>query len=176
MKLTNIKKWVIFLLTIIFSVYLYNSKILDSIIVSLGDFQIIGVLIAGMLFVYTFTVAPATALLIISTRTINPLIVAFIGAIGAMIGAIFLYNLFKRYLPKQIGKTINKIELRGFKKKTLKWVIPLIAAVILATPIPDEVAIALLETNKIDANTFMLFAFICAFIGLLIITEIVYLF
>ena len=171
-RLSDKARWIILILTIILAFYLYFSGLLQNLINSLGQFQIIGVLIAGMLFVFAFTAAPATASLIGFTNTINPILISFIGAVGVMIGALLVFNFFKKDLPDEIEEIINKTKLNKLRKIKIKWLIPLIVGFIIATPIPDEIAIALLAENKFDANAFMLFAFIFAFIGLLIITTI----
>ena len=173
--LSDTHRWIILILTIALAFYLYFSGLLQTFINSLGQFQIIGVLIAGMLFVYAFTTAPATASLIAFTETINPILVSFIGAIGVMIGALLVFNFFKKGLPDGVEEIIKKSKLNKLKKIKIKWIVPLIVGFIIATPIPDEIAIALLAENGFDANQFMLFAFIFAFIGILIITSIIWL-
>ncbi len=92
-KLTNNQRWILIILSIALAFYLYFSGLLQGFIDSLQQFQIIGVLIAGALFGYAFTAAPATASLISFTDTINPLIVAFIGATGTMIGDLVISQL-----------------------------------------------------------------------------------
>ena len=175
MKLTNFQKWVLLIFTIFLAFYLYFSEILTKVIFSLGQFQIIGVLISGILFGYFFTAAPATASLIAFTNNFNPLIVAFIGATGVMIGDLIIFNIFKRGLPDEIGALIDKTKIKKLKKSKLKWLIPGIAGLIIASPLSDEIAIAFLGATKIKDNLFMLLVFTLNFIGILIMTTIAWL-
>lgn len=170
-RLTNNQRWTLIILSIILAFYLYFSGLIQNFIDSLGQFQVIGVLIAGALFGYAFTAAPATASLISFTSTINPLIVAFVGATGTMIGDLVIFHFFKRGLPKEVKTIFKKSKIEKIKKSKWKWVIPGIAGFIIASPLPDEVGIALLGVTHFDTNSFMLLAFVLNFIGLLIITT-----
>jgi len=171
LKLTNNQRWILIILSIVLAFYLYFSGFLQSFINSLQQFQIIGVLIAGALFGYALTAAPATASLISFTNNINPLIVAFIGATGTMIGDVVIFHFFKKGLPREVKTIIKKSKLKKIKKSKWKWVVPGIAGIIIASPLPDEVGIALLGVTRFDNNAFMLLAFVLNFIGLLIITT-----
>lgn len=170
-RLTNNQRWTLIILSIILAFYLYFSGLIQNFIDSLGQFQVIGVLIAGALFGYAFTAAPATASLISFTSTINPLIVAFVGATGTMIGDLVIFHFFKRGLPKEVKTIFKKSKIEKIKRSKWKWVIPGIAGFIIASPLPDEVGIALLGVTHFDTNSFMLLAFVLNFIGLLIITT-----
>jgi len=170
-KLTNNQRWILIILSIVLAFYLYFSGLLQGFINSLQQFQIIGVLIAGTLFGYAFTAAPATASLISFTNTINPLIVAFIGATGTMIGDVVIFHFFKKGLPREVKTIIKKSKLEKIKRGKWKWIIPGIAGIIIASPLPDEVGIALLGVTHFENNAFMLLAFTLNFIGLLIITT-----
>jgi len=170
-KLTNNQRWILIILSIVLAFYLYFSGLIQNFIDSLGQFQVIGVLIAGALFGYAFTAAPATASLISFTNTINPLIVAFVGATGTMIGDLVIFHFFKRGLPKEVKTIFKKSKIEKIKRSKWKWVIPGIAGFIIASPLPDEVGIALLGVTHFDNNSFMLLAFVLNFIGLLIITT-----
>ena len=174
-RLTNNQRWILIILSITLAFYLYFSGTLNNFILSLGKFKIMGVLISGALFGYALTAAPATASLISFTNTINPLIVAFIGATGTMIGDLIIFHFFKRGLPKEVKTIFKKSKIEKIKKSKWKWVIPGIAGIIIASPLPDEVGIALLGVTNFNNNSFMLLAFVLNFIGLLIITTLAWL-
>lgn len=174
-KLTNKQRWILIILSITLAFYLYFSGTLDRFILSLKQFQIIGVLISGALFGYAFTAAPATASLISFTDTINPLIVSFIGATGTMIGDLVIFHFFKKGLPREVKTIIKKSKLEKIRKSKWKWIIPGVAGFIIASPLPDEIGIALLGVTNFDNNSFMLLAFVLNFIGLLVITTLAWL-
>ena len=168
----NWKKWMLFITSIVITVYLIATGLLEQIISSLGEFGIIGTLISGMFFGYGFTAIPATASLIFFTKTINFIVIAFIGAIGTMIGDLLIFHLFKDSLPDEIENLVNRSVIEKLQKSKAKWLVPGIAAFFIASPLPDEIGVALLGMTKYDGNKFMLVTFTLNFIGLLIITGI----
>ena len=171
----NFQRWILLISSIFFAFYLFYSGVLVDIINALGNFGVIGILISGILFVYSFTVAPATASLISFTNYYNPLLISFIGAIGTMFGDLIIFHFFKKTLPDEIENIINKTKIHKIKKSKFKWLIPGIAGFIIASPFPDEIGVSLLGATKFNTKTFMLLAFILNFIGLLIITTIAWL-
>ncbi len=175
LRLTNKERWILIILSIALAFYLYFSGTLNRFVLSLGEFKIIGVFISGALFGYALTAAPATASLISFTNTLNPLIVSFIGATGTMIGDFIIFSFFKRGLPREVKTIIKKSKLEKLKKGRFKWIVPGIAGIIIASPLPDEIGISLLGVTNFDDKTFMLLAFTLNFIGLLIITTIAWL-
>jgi len=174
-RLTNHQRWAILVLTIVLAIYVYFSGVSSHLVDWMGRFGIIGVLISGAFFGYGFTAAPATVSLIAFTDTINPLIVSFIGATGTMIGDLVLFHFFKRGLPDEVEGLVKQTKLEKLKKGKFKWLVPGIAGFIIASPLPDELGIALLGASKFDGNTFMLLAFSLNFVGLLVITTIAWL-
>lgn len=151
---------------------------ISEFITSLGDFGIIGIFIAGAFYGYAFTAAPAVATLIIFTKTFNPLTIAFIGAIGTMAGDYLIFHIIRDKLPKraeQFLKLLGIEKLRKLKKSKYSWLLPLITAIIIASPLPDEVGVSLLGITKYEPRKFLLLAFSLNFIGILIITTIAWL-
>ena len=170
-RLTNNQRWILIILSITLAFYLYFSGTLNNFILSLGKFKIMGVLISGVLFGYALTAAPATASLISFTNTINSFIVDFIRTTRTMNRYLINFHFFKRGLTKEVKTIFKKSKIEKIKKSKWKWVIPGIAGIIIASPLPDEVGIALLGVTHFDTNAFMLLAFVLNFVGLLIITT-----
>lgn len=168
--MNNLQKWILFLGIITITLIMIITGKFHELIILTGSFGIIGVLISGIFFGYGFTAIPATASLIYFTELFNPIIIAFIGATGTMIGDLIIFNYFRNSLPDEIESLIKKSKIRKLKKTRFKWLVPAIAGFIIASPLPDEIGVSLLGTYKFDTNTFMLISFTLNFIGLLIIT------
>lgn len=170
--MNNFQKWVLFTGSILITIILIITGKFHELTTLSGNFGIIGILISGIFFGYSFTVIPATASLIYFTYSFNPIIIAFIGAMGTMIGDLIIFNYFKNNLPDEIENLIKKSKIAKLKKTKFRWLIPAIAGFIIASPLPDEIGVSLLGTYKFDTNKFMLLSFILNFIGILIITGI----
>lgn len=174
-SINNLKKWIILFLSILVTILLIYSGSFEKLVLWSGNFGIMGVFISGILFSYGFTAIPATASLIYFTETFNPIIVAFIGGIGTMISDLLIFNYFKSILPDEIENLIKSSKIRKLKKSKLKWIIPAIAGIIIASPLPDEAGVSLLGIYKFETNHFMIISFLLNFIGIFIITGIAYL-
>lgn len=173
--MNNFQKWMLFIGIIIITVILIATGKMHELVKITGNFGIIGVLISGIFFGYWFTVIPATASLIYFTETFNPIIVAFIGATGTMIGDLIIFNFIKNQLPDEIENIISKSKIKKLRKTRFYWLIPAIAGFIIASPLPDEIGVSLLGIYKFNTNKFMLLSFLLNFIGILIITGIAWL-
>jgi len=171
----NQTRWGVLILSVLLALFLYYSGLLTKLIEIAGSFGAIGILIAGILYAYAFTVAPATALIIFFANHYNPILVSFIAAVGAMIGNLIIFNYFKKGLPDEIENLIKKTKIEKLKKSKFKWLVPGIGGLIISSPLPDEIGISLLGIAKFKTNTFMLLSFILQFIGILILTTIVWL-
>lgn len=171
-------KILLVLLSIAIAVYMLVSGRINNFIDSLGTLGIIGVFIAGAFYGYAFTAAPAVASLILFTKTFNPLIVAFIGAIGTMAGDYLIFYIIRDKLPKRAEKFLKILgaeKLRKLKKSKYSWLLPLVTAIIIASPLPDELGVSLLGITKYGPKKFLPLAFSLNFIGILIITTIAWL-
>ena len=173
--MNNLQRWILLIGILIITILLIVTGKFTEIIALSGNFGIIGVLISGIFFGYGFTVIPATASLVYFTGSFNPIIIAFIGATGTMIGDLMIFNYIKNQIPDEIEDLIKSSKIRKLKKTRYYWIIPTIACFIIASPLPDEIGVSLLGSYKFDANKFMLLSFILNFIGILIVTGIAWL-
>ncbi|MEK7641949.1 MAG: hypothetical protein AAB365_03060 [Patescibacteria group bacterium] len=164
----------IMLIVIGFAVALFLSKagILDAIISLLGN-GIIASFFAGIFFTSAFTLGPASiALTHIASYT--PIgVVAFWGGLGALCGDLVLFffirdrftadllNVFKPSFVKHIMHSLHF----GF----LKWLSPVIGALIIASPLPDELGVALLGLSKTRLTVLIPVAFVMNMLGIYLI-------
>jgi hypothetical protein len=69
----------------------------------------------------------------------------------------------------------NKIRIVLWKKisrsRVWKIIIPVIAGLIIASPLPDELAVAIFGAVKYDVKKFLLFSYCFSFLGILAITS-----
>lgn len=137
-----------------------------------------GAFIAGLFFTSVITVAPATIALAAfgSTGALSPFIVAAIGALGSVIGDFILFRfvraeisedfaaLFKR---PRVTRLVHALHLEAFRFFT-----PFIGFLVIASPLPDELGIALMGISKIRARSFALLSYTANFLGILIVASI----
>ena len=134
---------------------------LHDFVVSMGY---AGVFIAGILFAYGFTAAPATAMLLILAGHHNIYLAGIIGGLGALIGDLFIFNFIRHSFADEISKfRKEKIVLYLSNKMPnlfKKYLVPVFAGFIIASPLPDEVGVALLAASgTISTKIFSLLSY-----------------
>ena len=133
--------------------YERNIPIFHDVLFSLGYF---GTLIAGIFFAYGFTAAPATIFLILLSQNENIILSALIGGFGAMIGDYLIFKLIRHSFHDEIEKLRNEKIIKHINKKSpsfvKKYFLPVIAGFIIASPLPDEMGVALLASSKIISS------------------------
>lgn len=159
-------------MSIAFAVYIAEFGLAERFI-SLFDSEIIAAFLSGMLFTSFFTTAPAIVLLGKLSESVDTVLLVAVGGFAAMLGDMLLFWFVKdriaddlRYLvaPAQ-AKKIH----RAFHSKLLRHLTPFLGLLIIASPLPDEMGIALLGLYKIKTKRFLLASFIANAFGILII-------
>jgi len=144
---------------------------LHAILVSIGY---VGVFVSGMLYTYGFTTPFATALLLIFGGEVNIFAGAILAGVGAVLSDLFIFEFIRKSFSDEISTFSHEKLVKGIKKhiptSLQRPLILLIAALLFASPVPDELAVSLLATQKrLSAKAFMMFSYISNTIGILII-------
>lgn len=154
-----------------------NARVYQS-IENIGGLGYIGSFFSGALFTYGLTTAPATAALFILGKSFGtPLIISIIGASGAVISDYLIFRFVRGRLLNELQETEKEILGKRIKikinpKGLATKFIPILAGLIIASPLPDEFGVAFLAAAKIPTHKFIQYAFIFNFIGIFIITSI----
>lgn len=139
----------------------------------LNNLGYIGVLFTGMLFVSTFTVAPAAVVLFEFSRSLDPLLVALVGGAGATFGDYIAYRFIRDRLFAELSPILKMFHLYRrvdiLHTKYFAWLAPVIGAAIIASPFPDEIGLSLLGLKRIKPIMFLVLAFFLNSIGIFII-------
>src|SRR3989344_1259828 len=132
-----------------------------------------GSFIAGILFVSVFTVAPATIALGEIAQSNSAITVAIIGGLGALIGDLIIFRFVRDRVSQHLFYLIkiSKSErlFSIFKLRLFRWIIPFVGALIIASPLPDEIGVAMLGLSKIKNSYFILLSLLLNSAGILII-------
>lgn len=163
----------IIVLSILIAVILAKTGILENIIASTQKARLMGSFIAGILFVSVFTAAPATVALGEIARSNSVILVAIIGGFGALVGDLIIFRFVRdrisRHFTYLVKVSRSERLVSVFRLKLLRWMIPFIGALIIASPLPDEIGLAMLGLSRIKTFAFIPLSFILNAIGILII-------
>ena len=139
-----------------------------------GSWGYIGIFIAGILFTYGFTAAPATAVFLISAPTQNIYLASLIGGFGALIGDLFIFSFIRHSFADEIRKLSKEKVVNYFNGKLpgllKKYLIPVAAGFVIASPLPDEIGVTLLAASKvISTKIFAVISYVLNTAGIFVI-------
>ena len=164
----NYDKICLFLFSILLAYWIFYERDLEpfhNLISSLGYF---GTFASGALYTYGFTSPPATALLLLLAEQQNPILAALLGGLGSLFSDIFIFKTIKYSFKEEIKLFAKE------RKKSLKFIpnylLTILGALIIASPLPDELGISLFAFNKkISTKNLLLMSYSLNTIGIFII-------
>jgi len=176
MKHWKYKNLTFLLLSLILAFFVLRNETLHSYLLHLGNFGYIGAFFAGMLFVSTFTVATGAIILLVLVETLSPIEIGLIAGLGAVTGDLIIFRFVKDDLSKEVKNIYNKFDKNHhlkklFRTKYFAWTLPVIGAIIIASPLPDEVGVSLMEISKLKPYQFLVISFILNSIGIFLVVS-----
>lgn len=135
------------------------SPLVEAFIVSLGEGRLAASFLVGMFFTSIFTATPATVALG-EIAQVEPLLpVALMAGLGAVFGDLVLIKVIRRIArllhpngePAGRKKAARTLHVRGWlwKFKTLRALQFVLGAIIIASPLPDELGLALMSRTRL---------------------------
>ena len=173
-RLFNYKypKLTILLLSIIFSYYLFSNDSVVSYINHLNGLSYLGILIAGFLFSFGFT-TPFAIGFFFTYSSENILLTAIIGGFGALLADITIFKLIKISFMDEFKRLEKDMKLKShfyykLNSKLKAYLTFFFAGIIIASPLPDELGVALLSGfTKINIYLFSIISLSMNFLGIL---------
>lgn len=166
----------IIFLSIIIALGIIKTDVLSLILSGTKGFEFFGSFIAGIFFTSIFTTAPAIATLgeIAHSSSSSLLVVSFFGALGAVVGDLFIFSFIKDRLSAHLLELMShRSSWRRFKVlmrlKYFRWITFLVGGLIIVSPLPDELAISLFGFSKMKTSTFIKLSFFFNFVGICLI-------
>jgi hypothetical protein len=169
------KNTFLFLLSLIVAIALSQYKPFYVFILGLGGFGYVGAFFAGIFFVSTFTVSTATLVLLILTETLSPLEIGIIAGVGAVVGDLTIFRFVKDNLIREISPIYNRLGGKHLtiilNTKYFKWTLPVLGAILIASPLPDEIGVSLMGISKMKTYKFIIISYLLNSIGIFLILS-----
>jgi len=164
----------IVILSILVAVMLVRTNVLANLLASTGELEVLGAFVAGMFFTSIFTTAPAMAALGEISLLQGVFGTALIGAVGSVIGDLLIFRFVKDRFSEHIAELIGHKSIWRrfhllFKRRFFRWFTFLAGGLILASPLPDELGIAMLGFSKMRFQYFIALSFVFNFAGITLI-------
>lgn len=161
-------------ISILVSVIIVKSGVVNWLITKLGDLQYIGSFVSGMFFTSVFTTAPAIVALGEFAKTGSIVVTALLGATGAVIGDVLIF----RFVRDEISGHLEHLKIPMpwhkqlhaiFKRRMFRWIPFFVGGLIIASPLPDELGVGLLGLSHANTKFFLVISFVFNFIGIVLI-------
>ena len=161
----NYIKFLFFILTLVIAYLIFYERDLDYIHKFISSIGYFGIFLVGGLYTYGFTSAPATAFLLLLAADNNIFLGALVGGLGSLIADIFLFKTINYSFKEEIKFATKK------RKRYLtflpKYIFTILGAIIIASPLPDELGISLLAfDNNLSFRDFSIISYILNTIGI----------
>jgi len=166
----NHYKTVLIILMILLTLESYLTGSLQKFFNSIGEYGYVGSFAAGFLYSYGVTTPFAVAAFLVLSKNLNIWILTLLGTLGGLLGEYFIYDFAK----KEAGKSLRfyrgrELKMPKVKSKLLKRLSPLIAGIVIATPIPDEFLAFLFGIEDYKLRDFLILTFFSKLIGTFLI-------
>lgn len=160
---------------IFIAILLSKLGVIDYVIYLFRDYYSITAFLAGMFFTSIFTLAPASVTLIHLSQNSPVSGVILWGSLGAVCGDMILFFFikdrfavdFKKYFKPHHIKYVMKSMHFGF----MRWLSPVIGALLIASPLPDEFGITLLGMSKIKTAVLIPITFFMNMLGIYLLIQ-----
>ena len=146
-----------------------------SFLLNLGDLGYLGAFLAGMLFVSTFTVTTGAIILLILAERLSAIELGIVAGLGAVIGDLIIFKFLKDNLLEEITPIYERLGgnhlTKALHSRYFSWTLPVIGAIIIASPFPDEVGVSLMGISQMKTYKFLLVSFILNAIGIFLVVS-----
>ena len=158
-------------LSVLVAILLAKTHVLTSVLAGTKEFSLISTFIAGMFFTSVFTTAPAIATLGEISLSQSLWLTASLGALGSVLGDLLIFRFVRDRVASDILELLKERGAlrrvgRLFTLRHFRWFTLLLGGLVIASPLPDELGIALLGFSKVKTRYFVILSFFFNIFGI----------
>lgn len=169
------KNLTFFFFSILIAFFLSRFEAFHTFLLSLGNLSYLGAFLAGILFISAFTVATGAVILLFLTEKLSPLEIGIIAGFGAVVGDFTIFRFVKDNLIEEITPIYNRLGGQHLTAilhtRYFSWTLPVIGAIIIASPFPDEIGVSLMGISRMKTYKFLLLSFILNATGIFLVIS-----
>ena len=147
----------------------FDSAIVVTALGFLEGLGYVGGFIAGILSASFITTAPAVVILLDIAKDLDSFALAVVAGAGSMIGDWLILLFLKDGIGRELAPLFKKLHLHEIvnrlRYRYTAWILWLVGIVSLATPLPDEVGIAILGISHFRPVYLLAISFVLNTIG-----------
>ncbi len=168
----TIEAWAL-VASIIAAYFLFKSDVLTSFIAQQRDHHLLISFVSGVLFSSGIVTPLAIVAIMDSAKEIPLWELSLVGAVGSVCGDLLLF----RFVRSRLVEYILKVSLhprvlrmgRSIAAGPFWWIGPLLGAVVIASPLPDELGLVMMGLSTIRLSTFIPLALVANIVGIWLI-------
>lgn len=168
-------KIIIFILSLSLAWWLIKSGTLNELVDKLSPIIFVTEFLAGAFYTSFLTIPLALAMFLVLAPEQNPIILSLIAGLGASLTDALLVRIFRDNFLIDLSSLTKHLKIYLIKKVLkflrLDFVIPLLGALIIASPLPDELGLFLLGTSNLKYHQIIILTFLLNTAGILLIVA-----
>jgi len=150
-----------------------QAGLVDWVVDAVADFRYLAIFVSGMFFTSVFTTPVAIVALGELAVHNNIWLVALLGGLGAVSGDYLIFRFVRDRVSEDFGYLLSISKVKRlphlFRTEAFRWFAPFLGALVIASPLPDEIGVAILGFSKLDERTFLPLSYIANSFGILVI-------
>lgn len=166
-------KTLIFAFSLSLAWWLARSEIFSNLVQAILPVKFVAEIISGIFYISILTAPISIAMLLILADLNNPILVALLAGLGASLGDLVIVKFFKEKLVKDVDLISRELQLKKVNNFLIKWKLdfltPLLGAIIIASPLPDELGLMLLGASNLSYHQIAILTYVLNTAGILLI-------
>lgn len=168
-------KTAVFIFSLSLAWWMVKSGFLSNFVSAVMPVKFIAEFTAGIFYTSFLTAPISFAMLIVLAGENNPVFTALVAGLGAVLGDLLIVKFFREKFLSDIKVFSKQLPLEGLgsflKKLKLEYLTPLIGAVIIASPFPDEIGLMMLGVSHLSYRQIAVLTYFLNTAGILVITA-----
>lgn len=168
-----IAKTALFALSLSFAWWLIKSDYFHSLTLTILPVKFVAEIVAGIFYTSFLTSPVSLAMLVVLAKENNPIQTALLAGLGAAFGDFLIVRFFRSELSSDLNLISRELHLKKIniflQKLHLDFISPVVGAVIVASPFPDELGMMMLGVSKLKYREIMVLTYILNTAGILLI-------
>lgn len=171
----TLEAWLL-IASIAFTVMLIRTNVIGMILVHAQEYDVLASFVAGFFFSSGIATPPAMVALAESAAYVPLWQLCVVGAIGSVVGDLVLFRfmrskLLEYFLDVSMHPSVRRLG-RWVARSPFWWLGPIVGAVVIASPLPDELGLIMMGLSSIRMWQFIALTFMANVAGIYAIVAV----
>lgn len=176
LKLSKILyKAFLFIISLSIAWWLIKSGFIDNFIDGIVGLKFVAEFVAGAFYTSFLTSPISVAMLLVLAKDQDPITLALLAGLGSASVDLLIVKFFRKNLNRDFNTISKQFKLdlvsKILKLLKLDFLIPLTGALIVASPLPDELGLFLLGASKLKDYQILILTYVLNTAGILLIVT-----